>query len=151
MKEGTLPTTWWGKTDYSAAEHGTRILTDLFGNALGFSFPKSIHLVEDCLRASGSDNKSMILDYFAGSGTTAHAAINLNREDDGERKFILVEMGEHFDSVLLPRIKKITFTPEWKDGKPARLATSRRSRALASRCQVRALGVLRRRAGLHRI
>ena len=49
--------------------------------------------------------------------------INLNREDGGRRKFILVEMGDYFDTVLLPRIKKVTFTPEWKDGKPKRLAS----------------------------
>ena len=67
---------------------------------------------------------AVVLDYFAGSGTTGHAVINLNREDGGERKFILVEMGEYFDTVLLPRIKKVTFTPEWKDGKPSRNATT---------------------------
>lgn len=63
------------------------------------------------------------LDFFAGSGTTGHAIINLNREDGGQRKFILIEMGDHFDNVLLPRIKKITYAPEWKDGKPRRAAT----------------------------
>lgn len=62
--------------------------------------------------------------FFAGSGTTAHAVINLNREDGGRRKFILVEMAHYFDTVLLPRIKKVTFTPEWKDGKPKRAATA---------------------------
>ena len=67
--------------------------------------------------------ESLLLDYFAGSGTTGHAVINLNREDGGRRKFILVEMGDYFDTVLLPRLKKVTFTPEWKDGKPKRLAT----------------------------
>ena len=65
----------------------------------------------------------LVLDYFAGSGTTGHAVINLNREDGGRRKFILVEMGEYFDTVLLPRIKKVTFTPAWKDGRPKRVAT----------------------------
>jgi len=65
-----------------------------------------------------------MLDYFAGSGTTTHAVINLNREDGVRRKFILVEMGEYFDTVLLPRIKKVTFSPEWKDGKPKRMATA---------------------------
>ena len=124
MKEGTLPTTWWDKTVYSASEHGTRALINLFGNARGFSFPKSIHLTEDCLRACGSEEESYILDYFAGSGTTGHAVINLNREDDGQRKFILVEMGDYFDTVLLPRIKKVTYTSDWKDGKPVRPATT---------------------------
>ena len=66
---------------------------------------------------------SLGLDFFAGSGTTGHAVINLNREDGGQRKFILVEQGDYFDTVLLPRLKKVTFSPEWKDGKPKRLAT----------------------------
>jgi adenine-specific DNA-methyltransferase len=49
--------------------------------------------------------------------------INLNREDGGRRKFILVEMADYFDTVLLPRLKKVIFTPEWKEGKPKRMAT----------------------------
>ena len=121
--DGVLPSTWWDKKTYSASEHGTRALIDLFGDALGFPFPKAAGLVEDCIRASGCESQSIVLDYFAGSGTTGHAVINLNREDGGERKFILVEMGEYFDSVLLPRIKKVTFSPEWKDGRPKRAAT----------------------------
>ena len=122
--DGVLPSTWWDKGPYSASEHGTRSLINLFGNALGFSFPKAAGLVEDCIRASGCEVESVVLDYFAGSGTTGHAVINLNRGDGGERKFILVEMGEYFDTVLLPRIKKVTYTPEWKDGKPKRQATA---------------------------
>ena len=58
------------------------------------------------------------MDFFAGSGTTAHAVMNLNREDGGTRKYILVEMGDHFHEVILPRIKKIAFNSKWKDGKP---------------------------------
>ncbi len=71
-----------------------------------------------------SDQTSLILDFFAGTGTTGHAVINLNRADGGRRKFVLVEMAQYFDTVLLPRIKKVTFTPEWKDGKPKRTATA---------------------------
>jgi len=124
--EGLLPQTWWDKSEYSAAEYGTNLLAHLFGQAHRFAFPKSVHAVVDCLRVAGLRRKmdGVALDYFAGSGTTGHAVINLNREDGGRRKFILVEMGDYFDTVLLPRIKKVTFTPEWKDGKPKRLATS---------------------------
>jgi adenine-specific DNA-methyltransferase len=50
--------------------------------------------------------------------------INLNREDGGRRRFILVEMADYVDTVLLPRLKKVTFTPEWKDGQPRRMATA---------------------------
>ena len=49
--------------------------------------------------------------------------MNLNREDGGKRKFILIEHNHYFDTVLIPRIKKVTFTPEWKDGKPSRFAS----------------------------
>jgi len=90
--------TIWDDPKYIAGDYGTRWLTV-------------------------SDESALVLDYFAGSGTTGHAAINLNREDGGKRKFILVEMADYFDTVLLPRIKKVTFTPEWKDGKPKRMAT----------------------------
>ena len=121
-QEGALPGTWWDDSSYSASESGTKVLKDMFGTR-DFDYPKSVHLVRDCLRAAGLLGNDAVLDYFAGSGTTGHAVINLNREDGGWRTFILVEMGDYFDTVLLPRIKKVTFTPEWKDGKPKRLAT----------------------------
>ena len=117
-KKGTLPTTWWGSKEYSATAHGTRFLTNMLGNALAFLFPKSIHLVQDCLRVSSLGKNDTVLDYFSGSGTTAHAAINLNRQDEGKRKYILVEMGHHFDTVLKPRVKKAVYAEKWKDAKP---------------------------------
>lgn len=86
-----------------------------------FSYPKPLSLVRDFVQGATimSRNKgNFILDYFAGSGTTAHAVINLNREDGGNRKYILMEMGDHFDSVLMPRIKKVVYSPDWRDGKP---------------------------------
>ena len=123
--EGLLPQTWWDKSEYSAAAYGTNLLARLFGERHAFAFPKSVHAVADCLKVAGVRNKTeaVALDYFAGSGTTGHAVINLNREEGGRRKFILVEMADYFDTVLVPRIKKVTFTPEWKDGKPVRFAT----------------------------
>ena len=91
---------------------------------LGIDFPycHPVRLYKKLLFCNMNKN-SHILDYFAGSGTTAHAAIDLNREDGGQRKFILVEMGEYFSTVLLPRIKKVMYAPEWKDGKPKQKAT----------------------------
>ena len=117
-EEGTLPTTWWGNKEYSATAHGTRFLTNMLGDALAFLFPKSIYLVEDCLRVSSLGKNDTVLDYFGGSGTTAHATINLNRQDRGKRKYILIEMGHHFDTVLKPRIKKAVYAEKWKDAKP---------------------------------
>ncbi|BCX72026.1 site-specific DNA-methyltransferase [Acinetobacter bereziniae] len=65
-----------------------------------------------------NDKQDLILDYFGGSGTSAHAVIELNREDDGLRKYILVEQGEYFNTVLKPRIQKVIYSADWKDGKP---------------------------------
>ena len=117
MDEEALPKTWWDNSHYASA-NGTRQLLGMLGDR-DFDFPKSIELVKDCLTASmnGFANR-VVLDYFAGSGTTGHAVINLNREDNGERKYILVEMGQHFDAVLLPRLKKVIYSKDWKDGKP---------------------------------
>src|SRR5690606_32080967 len=88
-----------------------------------FASPKPTRLIERVI-GIGAKSADCIMDYFAGSGTTGHAAINLNREDGGERRFVLIEQADYFDTVLLPRLKKVTFTPEWKDGKPKRLATA---------------------------
>lgn len=85
-----------------------------------FSYPKPKDLISYILRIG---NSKINLDFFAGSGTTGHSVIDLNREDGGQRKFILIEVGDYFDTVLLPRLKKVTFAPEWKAGKPKRLAT----------------------------
>ena len=121
MPKGKKPKTLWADSRYSATTHGTKLLIDVVGDQR-FSYPKSTHLIVDCVRFWSGAN-STILDYFAGSGTTGHAVINLNREDGGQRKFILIELGDHFDTVLVPRIKKVAFTSEWKDGKPSRMAT----------------------------
>lgn len=115
---GMLPLTWWEKKEYSATDHGTNLLNNMFGEIPEFVFPKSIFLVEDCLRVTNLATNEIVIDFFAGSGTTAHAVMNLNRADGGRRKYILVEMGEHFETVILPRIKKIAFCSKWKDGRP---------------------------------
>ena len=118
---GVLPRTWWDKKTYAAREYGSSALSDMFGEGGVFSFAKSPFATQDCLWVSGMDDgDGMVLDYFAGSGTTSHAVINLNREDDGQRKYILVEMGEYFDTVLKPRVLKAVYSKDWKDGKPVK-------------------------------
>ena len=113
----------WIGPRYNAGTVGATLLGNIIGKHNPFSYPKSVYTVEDALFAAGVEDDAYCVDFFAGSGTTGHAVINLNREDGGQRKFILVEMGNHFDTVLLPRIKKVTFSPEWKNGKPKRKAT----------------------------
>ena len=113
----------WIDPRYNAGTYGANLLRDILGEQNPFSYPKSIHTVGDAIFVAGLDDGAYVLDCFAGSGTTGHAVVNLNREDGGRRKFLLVEMGDYFDTVLLPRIKKVTFAPEWKDGRPKRPAT----------------------------
>jgi adenine-specific DNA-methyltransferase len=119
QEKGSLPRTWWDNPAYSARDNGTRALVDLFGSDKGFDFPKAPKAVEDSLRVCSVEDEDLVLDFFGGSGTTAHAAINLNREDDGRRRYILVEMANHFESVIVPRIKKVVFSEKWKNGKAA--------------------------------
>ena len=119
-KTSTKAKTIWDENDV-ISEQGTVQIGHLGFDE--FAFPKPVGLLAKIIEIGCPETKA-ILDFFAGSGTTAHAVINLNREDDGQRKFILVEMGDHFHTVLLPRIKKVTFTPDWKDGKPKRLASA---------------------------
>jgi len=99
----------------------TRTLKAIFGYK-AFDTPKPLQLIEWFLKLH-SDDDAICLDTFAGSGVTGHAVISANRESCCNRRFILVEMGSYFDTVILPYIKKVTFAPVWKDGKPARMAT----------------------------
>jgi adenine-specific DNA-methyltransferase len=113
--EKTIKTVW-DDPRYIAGDYGTKWLTDLGLKVSEDFYPKSVHTVADSVFAV-SEKQSLILDFFAGSGTTAHAVINLNREDGGRRKYILVEMADYFYTVLLPRVKKVVFSDKWKDGK----------------------------------
>jgi adenine-specific DNA-methyltransferase len=118
MDEESLPITWWEKKEYASANYGASEQKELFGEKL-FDFPKATTLVVDCIKAIGLKKKNTsIVDFFGGSGTTGHAVIKLNRKDNGDRKYIIVEMGNHFDNVLKPRTSKVIYSPEWKDGKP---------------------------------
>ena len=91
------------------------VTTKPFKGAHFATFPPD--LIRPCVRA-GSPPGGTVLDPFAGSGTTGHAVINLNREDGGKRKYTLVEIGDYFDTVLKPRIAKVVYSESWKDGKP---------------------------------
>ena len=102
----------WGTNEDANDE-----LHQLLGEQYVISYPKPSKLITLLLVSNRKDN-SLILDYFAGSGTTGHAVINLNREDDGKRKYILCEMGEYFDSVTKPRIQKVIYSKDWSGGKP---------------------------------
>ena len=88
--------------------------------SLGLRFPycHPVGLYEKLVWAGTSDGKGITLDFFAGSGTTGHAVLRLNKADNGSRKFILVEMGDYFESTLKERIRRAMFSENWRDGKP---------------------------------
>ena len=94
---GVLKTVWIDKK-YDANEYGTRLISDLLPHN-GFTFPKSLWTVYDSLYAGTRDNKeAIILDFFSGSATTAHAVMELNKSDGGKRKFIMVQLPEKCDA-----------------------------------------------------
>jgi len=113
------PRTIWKHEEVGHNQDGMRENKELFGFKT-FASPKPIRLLKRVLELNQPETT---LDYFAGSGTTGHAVINLNREDNGKRKYILVEMGDHFDTVLRPRLKKVAYSADWKDGKPTSRTT----------------------------
>lgn len=114
--EATPKSLWIGEK-YDASSKGTNLLENMIPNN-PFDFPKSLFTVMDNVLI-GSNETDIIMDYFAGSGTTGQAVIELNRSnDESNRKYILVEMGSYFDSVTKPRVIKSIYSSDWKDGKP---------------------------------
>lgn len=95
-EEGMLPLTVWDDKLYSSTEYGTNYLISLLGKRY-FDYPKSIYAVIDCLRVADCSDNSLVLDFFSGSATTAHAVMKLNEEDGGNRKFIMVQLPEKTD------------------------------------------------------
>ena len=95
---------------------GNRDLAKLFGEKL-LNFPKPVSVmqtvVDVCSRANG-----LVVDFFAGSGTTGEAVVRLNRDEDCSRHFVLIEMGDYFDELCLPRVLKVLGAAEWDAGKP---------------------------------
>lgn len=112
--------TVWTDEKYYANIYGSKLLNNIMG-AKKFDFPKSLYTVSDCVNAVNETQtgSSIVLDYFAGSGTTGHAVIDLNRNNpNSNRNYILIEMGSYFNTVTHPRVKKVVYAPDWKKGKP---------------------------------
>ena len=98
------PKSFWMGTEFSA-ESGTLEIKAILGKGI-FDTPKPTGIIEYCMeQAMRSD--SIILDSFAGSGTTAHAVLNMNKADGGNRKFILIEMMDYADSITAERVKRV--------------------------------------------
>lgn len=98
-----IPTIWLEKSFYSV--NGTNLINEIFG-LKKFNYPKPIELVTEIIRSISSPN-DIILDSFAGSGSTANAVLNLNKEDEGNRRIILIEMEDYAETTTAERVKMV--------------------------------------------
>ncbi len=102
---GQIPTIWSEKSFYTV--NGTKMLETIFPEvAKVFDYPKPLDLISSVIQAVTSDG-DIILDSFAGSGTTAHAVLNMNKINEGNRKFILIEMMDYASSITAERVKRV--------------------------------------------
>lgn len=104
-KEGKGIWTWWPNSEVGHTQEATQEVAAILGKAV-FDYPKPIRLLTRIFKIA-SDPDSIILDSFAGSGTTAHAVLNMNKSDGGHRKFILVEMMDYAESITAERVKRV--------------------------------------------
>lgn len=103
----------------SVVQNARKGKADLKRFGLGdFPYSHSTSFYMELLGAVADEPNDIVLDYFAGSGTTGHATIQLNREDGRQRNYVLVEVSYNFDTILLPRIKKSVYSESWRNGKP---------------------------------
>ena len=103
---GRVPESIWFGNDVETTRDANRLLKTLFQSEIPFNTPKPTKLIERIIQLSANTN-DIILDSFAGSGTTAHAVLNLNKQDGGNRKFILIEMEDYSDTITAERIKRV--------------------------------------------
>lgn len=108
---------------YGTQSQASSALEDILGVAEQMSYPKPSRLMEDLVGWPTGDGSGGVADFFAGSGTTGQAVIQLNRQDGGSRKFLLVDVETYFEPVLARRIRKLMFCPSWKGGRPAEQVT----------------------------
>ena len=102
---GRPPESIWFANKFGSSRTANKTIKDIFGKNQ-FETPKSHELLEGIITIS-SDKNSIILDSFAGSGTTAHAVLNLNNQDGGNRKFILIEMEDYANDITAERVKRV--------------------------------------------
>ena len=103
---GTPPTNLWKYADVGHTDEASKEIKAIFNGKSTFDTPKPRRLVEFVLKIAGNEN-TLILDSFAGSGTTAHAVLNANKADSGNRHFILIEMMDYADSITAERVKRV--------------------------------------------
>ena len=105
LRANQMIKTHWDKPRYSATKYGTQLLTKIIGENT-FSYPKSLYTVLDTLKIT-TNKDDIIMDFFAGSGTTGHAVVELNKDEKTSRRFILIEQMGYVNSVIVPRINEV--------------------------------------------
>ena len=113
---GRIPTNFWPFSETGHTDEAKKEMLAIFDGKATFDTPKPHRLIEFVLKVAGTQD-ALILDSFAGSGTTAHAVLNMNKADGGHRKFILVEMGDYADTITAERVKRVIHG--YGDGKNA--------------------------------
>jgi adenine-specific DNA-methyltransferase len=104
---GTVPSTWWPHEFAGHTDEAKKELREIMqGEGADFFTPKPVRLLTRILKIA-TDENSIILDSFAGSGTTAHAVLEANRKDEGNRRFILVECEDYADSLTAERVRRV--------------------------------------------
>ncbi|WP_316389779.1 site-specific DNA-methyltransferase [Enterobacter cloacae] len=110
VQDGIVPTTWWTYQEVGHNQEGKQELKKIMkGDDIFFDTPKPVKLIKRILDlATNKDKNAIVLDFFAGSGTTAQAVMEKNLEDNGSRRFILVQLPEPIESIKYKTIAKIT-------------------------------------------
>jgi len=108
---------FFDKELYGTAEKGLDLLDKKMGFGKDFQTVKPIELIYKLFFHS-TNSDDIVMDFFGGSGTSIHSVLNLNRNNNENRKYISMETNEYFTDLLCPRVKKAIFTDNWKDGEP---------------------------------
>jgi adenine-specific DNA-methyltransferase len=120
VQDGLVPTTLFTREFAGDNAQANAELTAMFGHSRQVSYPKPSRLVRRIVQiATSAAGRETVLDFFAGTGSTAQAVIDENRRDGGDRRFVLVEKDATFETVLVPRVMKCIFAEAWKDGRLA--------------------------------
>ena len=105
-REGRNLWTWWSNVEVGHTQEATKEITTIFGKTASFDYPKPLRLLDRIIQIATTVD-GIILDPFSGSGTTAHAVLNLNKQDGGNRKFILIEMEDYAETITAERVKRV--------------------------------------------
>ena len=98
--------TWLDNKGVGHSQEATKEIGKIFGTPTAFDYPKPVRLIQRIIQIA-TRKDSIVLDSFAGSGTTVQAVLNMNKHDGGCRKFILIEMGDYADSITAERVKRV--------------------------------------------